>query len=79
MGVGGPASGRLVGGNLTIVSDTMGTPYEIDTTGKILFLEEIQEEPYRVDRMMTQLAISGKLAACAGVAHACHSVVISSS
>ena len=66
--IGGTASGRLVGGNLTIVSDTMGTPYEIDTTGKILFLEEIQEEPYRVDRMMTQLAISGKLAACAGVA-----------
>ncbi len=64
----GQASGRLVGGNLTLVTAVMGTPYEIDTTGKILFLEEIEEEPYRIDRMLTQLALGGKLAACAGVA-----------
>ncbi|MCE2502680.1 MAG: LD-carboxypeptidase [Chlorobi bacterium] len=66
--VSGKATGRLVGGNLSLVSDVMGTPYEIDLQGKILFLEEIAEEPYRVDRMLTQLALSGQLAQCAGVA-----------
>ncbi len=66
--VSGRATGRLVGGNLSLVSDTMGTPYEIDMTGNILFLEEIAEEPYRVDRMLTQLVLSGQLARCAGVA-----------
>lgn len=64
----GRATGRLVGGNLSLVSDMMGTPYEIDMTGKILFLEEIAEEPYRVDRMLTQLVLSGQLARCAGIA-----------
>lgn len=64
----GKATGRLVGGNLSLVSDTMGTPYEVDLAGKILFLEEIAEEPYRVDRMLTQLVLSGQLAKCAGVA-----------
>ena len=59
----GKATGRLVGGNLSLVSDVMGTPYEIDMTGNILFLEEIAEEPYRVDRMLTQLALSGQLGA----------------
>ena len=66
--VSGKATGRLVGGNLSLVSDVMGTPYEIDMEGKILFLEEIAEEPYRVDRMLTQLALSGQLSKCAGVA-----------
>ncbi len=64
----GKATGRLVGGNLSLVSDVMGTPYEIDMAGKILFLEEIAEEPYRVDRMLTQLALSGQLGRCAGIA-----------
>ena len=64
----GKATGRLVGGNLSLVGDVMGTPYQIDMEGKILFLEEIAEEPYRVDRMITQLALSGELAKCAGVA-----------
>lgn len=64
----GRAQGRLVGGNLSLVGAMMGTPWEIDLAGKILFLEEVHEEPYRVDRMLTQLAISGKLATCAGVA-----------
>lgn len=64
----GKATGRLVGGNLSLVSDMMGTPWEVDMAGKILFLEEIAEEPYRVDRMLTQLALSGQLARCAGVA-----------
>jgi muramoyltetrapeptide carboxypeptidase len=64
----GKAQGRLVGGNLSLVTALMGTPWDIDTTGKILFLEEILEEPYRVDRMLMQLALGGKLAGCAGVA-----------
>lgn len=65
--VGGTAAGTLIGGNLALISGTMGTPYEIDTKGKILFLEEIGEEPYRVDRMLTQLALAGKFDDVAGI------------
>lgn len=64
----GKGSGRLVGGNLSMVVSTLGTPYEIDTAGALLFLEEITEEPYRIDRMLTQLWLSGKLHQCAGIA-----------
>ena len=63
----GKASGRLVGGNLTLISTTMGTPYEIDTAGKILFIEDTDEQPYSIDRMLTQLRLSGKLGAAAGI------------
>lgn len=63
----GKAEGTLVGGNLSILSATMGTPYELDTEGKILFLEDIGEEPYKIDRMFTQLALAGKFAACSGI------------
>ena len=59
--VGGKACGIIVGGNLSLICATIGTQYEIDTKGKILFLEEIGEEPYRIDRMLTQLALAGKL------------------
>jgi muramoyltetrapeptide carboxypeptidase len=45
----------------------MGTPYEIETAGRILFLEDVDEQPYSIDRMLTQLWLSGKLAAAAGV------------
>ncbi len=54
-------SGPLVGGNLTLVTATLGTPYEIETDGKILFLEEVGEEPYSLDRMLCQLQQAGKL------------------
>ncbi|MCC7437396.1 MAG: LD-carboxypeptidase [Armatimonadetes bacterium] len=64
----GKAQGRLVGGNLSLVTALMGTPYQIDLRGNILFLEEIEEEPYRIDRMLMQLALSGSLGQCAGVA-----------
>jgi len=60
-------SGPLVGGNLTMVTATLGTPYEIDTKGKILFIEEVGEEPYAIDRMLTQLDLAGKLNQCAGI------------
>ncbi|MGG3885468.1 S66 peptidase family protein [Brevibacillus panacihumi] len=63
----GCASGPVVGGNLTLVAALMGTPYQLDTRGKLLFLEEIDEEPYRVDRMLTQLALGGVFEDCAGV------------
>ena len=63
----GTATGPLVGGNLTLVAHTMGTPYEIDTRGKILFLEETGEEPYRIDRMLMQLRLAGKLDQAAGI------------
>lgn len=63
----GKTSGPIVGGNLSMISATMGTPFELDTQGKILFLEDIGEEPYKIDRMLTQLALAGKFAACSGV------------
>src|SRR3954470_17471573 len=63
----GKARGPLVGGNLSLIASLMGTPYEIDTRGKILFIEDVGEQPYSMDRMLTQLRLSGKLKAAAGV------------
>ena len=63
----GRARGRLIGGNLTLISTTMGTPYEIETRDRILFTEDVDEEPYRIDRMLTQLRLAGKLDAAAGI------------
>ncbi|MBF2029774.1 MAG: LD-carboxypeptidase [Oscillatoriales cyanobacterium C42_A2020_001] len=64
----GRATGPLIGGNLTLVTNLIGTPFEPDTRGKILFLEDIGEEPYRIDRMLTQLWLAGKLQDAAGIA-----------
>lgn len=63
----GKARGRLTGGNLTLISTTMGTPYEIETRGRILLIEDVGEEPYALDRMLTQLHLAGKLEAAAGI------------
>lgn len=63
----GVATGKLVGGNLTLISRLMGTPYELDTTGNLLFLEEIGERPYRLHGMLYQLKLSGKLDEAAGI------------
>jgi muramoyltetrapeptide carboxypeptidase len=63
----GVAKGTLTGGNLTLISHTMGTPYEIDTTGKILFIEDVGEDTYSIDRMLMQLHLAGKLDRAAGV------------
>ncbi|MGA1606745.1 MAG: S66 peptidase family protein [Planctomycetota bacterium] len=63
----GRAEGRLVGGNLTLVQSLLATRHEIDTEGRILFLEDTGEAPYRVDRMLTQLRSAGHLHRCAGV------------
>lgn len=62
----GQARGALVGGNLSLLSATLGTPYEIDTKGKIVLIEEVGEAPYRIDRMLTQLRLAGKLQEAAG-------------
>jgi muramoyltetrapeptide carboxypeptidase len=63
----GTARGALVGGNLTLVAHTMGTPYEIDTAGKILFIEDVGEDTYAIDRMLIQLHLAGKFEQAAGV------------
>jgi muramoyltetrapeptide carboxypeptidase len=64
----GKTRGRLLGGNLTVLSAMVGTPYLPDFTGAILFLEDIDEAEYRIDRMMTQLAQAGILGKLAGFA-----------
>jgi muramoyltetrapeptide carboxypeptidase len=62
----GRARGPLLGGNLTVLSHLVGTAYLPDFDGAILFLEDIGEEPYRLDRMMTQLKLAGILGRIAG-------------
>ena len=64
---GGKAKGLLCGGNLSLVCDSLGTPWEIDTKGKMLFLEDVGEKTYRIDGMLTQLRNAGKFADCAGI------------
>jgi muramoyltetrapeptide carboxypeptidase len=64
----GKARGRLLGGNLCLMSHLAGTPYLPDLRGAILFLEDVEEAHYRIDRMLTQLWLSGALERLAGVA-----------
>lgn len=63
----GSAMGRLCGGNLSLLAASLGTPWEIDTRGKLLFLEDVGEKVYRIDGMLTQLRNAGKFRDCAGV------------
>ncbi len=63
----GTAEGPLIGGNLSLLVSTLGTPYEVETKGKILFIEEVNEEPYRIDRMLAQLRSAGKLEEASGI------------
>ena len=65
---GGRARGRLVGGNLALVAALVGTPYAFDLDGAILVLEDVNEAVYRIDRMLTQLWLSGGLRNVAGLA-----------
>jgi muramoyltetrapeptide carboxypeptidase len=62
----GQASGTLIGGNLSVIAGIVGSPYMPNTEGAILFLEDIGEAPYRVDRMLTQLKLAGILDNLAG-------------
>ncbi|WP_040209912.1 S66 peptidase family protein [Clostridium polynesiense] len=60
------STGRLSGGNLSLICASLSTPYEMDFKNKILFIEEVDEAPYAIDRMLTQLLLSGKLQQCKG-------------
>ncbi len=62
----GQARGRLTGGNLSLISTLEGTPYALDARGAVLLLEDTREAPYRVDRMLRQLQLAGKLASLRG-------------
>lgn len=64
----GVGRGELVGGNLSVVVSLIGTQYDIIIRNKIIFLEEMEEEPYRIDRMLTQMKMAGKFDGAAGVA-----------
>jgi muramoyltetrapeptide carboxypeptidase len=67
----GRCQGKLIGGNLSLLSAMAGTPYGLktkDVKGKILFMEDIEERPYRVDRMLTQILQAVDLRTCAGIA-----------
>jgi len=66
--VSGKSVGELIGGNLSVLISLIGTKYDFNGEGKIIFLEEIGEEPYRIDRMLTQLIQSGKFDKAAGIA-----------
>jgi muramoyltetrapeptide carboxypeptidase len=57
----GTARGRLLGGNLTVLTSLVGSGYLPDWDGSILFLEDVEEAPYRIDRMLTQLRLAGIL------------------
>ncbi len=63
----GTATGPLVGGNLSVLAALVGTPYAARMKGAIVFLEDIGEEPYRINRMLTQLVQSGELTRAAAV------------
>jgi muramoyltetrapeptide carboxypeptidase len=63
----GKAEGMLIGGNLSLIAHLIGTPDDLKTDGCILFLEDVGEQLYNIDRMLTQLKRSGKLAKLNGV------------
>ncbi|MCX6153728.1 MAG: LD-carboxypeptidase [Candidatus Kapabacteria bacterium] len=63
----GKATGRLIGGNLSMLVSTLGTAFEIDTKDSILFIEEVSEHPYKIDRMLTQLWLAGKFDSCCAI------------
>jgi muramoyltetrapeptide carboxypeptidase len=65
--IAGRRTGRLVGGNLALVAASLGTPWEVDTRGAILLVEDVHEPPYRIDRLFQQLRAAGKLARIAGL------------
>ena len=70
---GGTVEGSLIGGNLSLICASLGTPFAPSFKGKILFFEEVNEPPYRLDRMLTQLLNAGILSQVAGIAvGACH-------
>ena len=69
---GGKAYGRLAGGNLSLICTTIGTPWEVRLRGRIFFFEDIEEPPYRIDRMLTHLLNAGLLQQASGIAVGTH-------
>ena len=65
--VAGEARGPLTGGCLSVVVTSLGTPWEIETAGKILFLEDVNEKPFRIDRMLMHLLLAGKFEGVRGI------------
>lgn len=63
----GEASGEFIGGNLTLLTSAIGTSYEFDSSGRIIFIEALDEDPARIDRMLMQLILSGKFHQCKGI------------
>lgn len=63
----GVARGKIGGGNLSLITNLIGTPYDIDFRDKIIFIEDVDEAPYRIDRMFSQLRLSGKLNDAKGI------------
>lgn len=63
----GTAEGLLVGGNLSLLAAGCGTPWDLDVTDKLLFIEEVGEHTYRVDEFLWQLQHAGKLDTCRGI------------
>jgi len=64
---GGSCEGEIMGGNLSLLVATLGSPYEVDVKGKILFIEEVHEETYKIDKMLTALSLAGKFNDCVGI------------
>ncbi|ARF17342.1 LD-carboxypeptidase [Sporosarcina ureae] len=65
--VGGVAEGEVVGGNLTQLVNSLGSEFEIKTNHRLLVIEDVGEEPYKVDRLLNQLRLAGKLREAAGI------------
>jgi muramoyltetrapeptide carboxypeptidase len=63
----GTAVGPFVGGNLSLLVAALGSPYEVDTKEKLLFIEDVDEKNYRIDRGLTSLALAGKFRDCSGI------------
>ena len=63
----GKGRGRLIGGCLTLIKQLQGTPFACDFAGKIVFLEDVHEEPHQIDRMLSQLLLGGQLQEAAGI------------
>ncbi len=63
----GAIQAEMMGGCLSLLVTTLGTPYEFDTVGKLLFIEDTDEKPYRIERMLTHLKMAGKLDRLSGL------------
>ena len=63
----GKCEGEIVGGNLSLINTSLGTEYEIDTKDKILFIEEVGEFTYKIDKMLNHLQMAGKFDECIGI------------